>query len=117
MRDLQPARAPTQHHHRGERLALIAETGVDGVVVLSVHPELAAVEPEAFVKDVLLGASAREIVVGLQPSLRRGGPRRCRPAAGAGEPARLPGARGPAADRGRASPVSSSESPHGAAAG
>src|SRR6185295_5799068 len=54
-------------------LELIAETGVDGEVVLSFTPALAAVEPEAFVKDVLLGRlRAQEIVVGFNHRFGRG---------------------------------------------
>ena len=70
---LQPARAPRSITTVDERLALIGETGVDGVVVLSFTPELAAVEPEAFVKDVLLGRlRAQEIVVGFNHRFGRG---------------------------------------------
>ncbi|MET0485942.1 MAG: bifunctional riboflavin kinase/FAD synthetase [Candidatus Rokuibacteriota bacterium] len=70
---LQPARAPRSITTVEERLALIAETGVDGVVVLSFTPELAAVEPEAFVKEVLLGRlRAQQIVVGFNHRFGRG---------------------------------------------
>ena len=70
---LNPARAPRSITTVDERLALIGETGVDGVVVLSFTPALAAVEPEAFVKDVLLGRlRAQEIVVGFNHRFGRG---------------------------------------------
>jgi riboflavin kinase/FMN adenylyltransferase len=70
---LNPARAPKSITTVDERLALIGETGVDGVVVLSFTPALAAVEPEAFVKDVLLGRlRAQEIVVGFNHRFGRG---------------------------------------------
>jgi riboflavin kinase/FMN adenylyltransferase len=70
---LNPARAPKSISTVDERLELIAETGVDGVVVLSFTPALAAVEPEAFVKDVLLGRlRAHEIVVGFNHRFGRG---------------------------------------------
>jgi riboflavin kinase/FMN adenylyltransferase len=70
---LQPARAPRSITTVEERLALIGGTGVDGVVVLSFTPELAAVEPEAFVKEVLLGRfRAQQIVVGFNHRFGRG---------------------------------------------
>jgi riboflavin kinase/FMN adenylyltransferase len=59
MEILQPARAPRSITTMNERLELIGATGVDGVVVLSFTPELAAVEPEAFVKDARWAAFAR----------------------------------------------------------
>jgi riboflavin kinase/FMN adenylyltransferase len=65
MEVLQPDRAPKPITTLADRLALIAATGVDAAVVLAFTRELAAVEPEAFVKDVLLDRlHAREIVVG-----------------------------------------------------
>jgi riboflavin kinase / FMN adenylyltransferase len=65
MEILNPERAPLPITTVEERLALIGETGVDVVIVLAFTRELAAIEPEAFVKDVLLGRlRAREIVVG-----------------------------------------------------
>jgi len=70
---LNPARAPKSISTVDERLELIGETGVDGVLVLSFTPALAAVEPEAFVKDVLLGRlRAQEIVVGFNHRFGRG---------------------------------------------
>jgi riboflavin kinase/FMN adenylyltransferase len=70
---LQPTRAPRSITTVEERLALIAETGVDGVVVLTFTPELAAVEPEAFVKEVLLGRlRAQQVVVGFNHRFGRG---------------------------------------------
>ena len=62
---LQPGGAPVPITTLAERLALMEETGVDGVVVLEFTRGLAAMEPEAFVKDVLLTRlGARDIVVG-----------------------------------------------------
>jgi len=73
MEVLQPDRAPRPITPLDERLQLIGETGVDAVVVLAFTRELAAVEPEAFVKDVLLDRlHAREIVVGYNHSFGRG---------------------------------------------
>jgi riboflavin kinase/FMN adenylyltransferase len=73
MEVLQPERAPRPITTLDERLALIAETGMAAVVVLPFTRELAAVEPEAFVKDVLLSRlRAREIVVGYNHRFGRG---------------------------------------------
>jgi riboflavin kinase/FMN adenylyltransferase len=73
MEVLQPERAPRPITPLDERLRLIGETGVDAVVVLAFTRELAAVEPEAFVKDVLLDRlRAREVVVGYNHSFGRG---------------------------------------------
>ena len=73
MEVLQPDRAPRPITPLDERLALIGETGVDTVVVLAFTRQLAAMEPEAFVKDVLLGRlRAREIVVGYNHRFGRG---------------------------------------------
>jgi len=70
---LQPDRAPAPITTLDERLGLIAETGVDATVVLSFTREFAAIEPEAFVKEVLLGRlRAREIVVGFNHRFGRG---------------------------------------------
>jgi riboflavin kinase/FMN adenylyltransferase len=65
MEVLQPGRAPLPITTLDERLDLIAACGVDGTVVLGFTRELAAVEPEAFVKDVLVDRlAARQVVVG-----------------------------------------------------
>jgi riboflavin kinase/FMN adenylyltransferase len=70
---LQPDRAPRPITPLEERLALIGDTGVDAVVVLAFTRALAAIEPEAFVKDVLLERlHAREIVVGYNHRFGRG---------------------------------------------
>lgn len=62
---LQPGRAPIPITTLDERLALMDETGVDAVVVLEFTPGLAAMEPEAFVKDIVLERlGARDVVVG-----------------------------------------------------
>jgi riboflavin kinase/FMN adenylyltransferase len=73
MEVLHPDRAPRPITPLDERLDLIGQTGVHVVVVLAFTRELAAVEPEAFVKDVLLGRlRAREIVVGYNHRFGRG---------------------------------------------
>jgi riboflavin kinase / FMN adenylyltransferase len=65
MEVLQPEKAPLPITTLDERLELIAETGIETTVVIPFTPAIAAVEPEAFVKDVLLDTlGAREIVVG-----------------------------------------------------
>src|SRR5438874_8669858 len=70
---LQPDRAPAPITTLDERLGLIAETGVDATIVLAFTRELAAIEPEAFVKDMLLTRlNAREIVVGFNHRFGRG---------------------------------------------
>src|SRR5688500_13136422 len=73
MEVLQPARAPAPLTTLQERLALIAETGVDQSLVLAFTPELATVEPEVFVKDVVVGRlHAQEVVVGYNHTFGRG---------------------------------------------
>lgn len=73
MEVLHPDRAPLPITTPEERLALIAATGIETTVVLRFTRELAAVEPEAFVKDVLVGRlRAREVVVGFNHRFGRG---------------------------------------------
>ncbi|MBI4635152.1 MAG: bifunctional riboflavin kinase/FAD synthetase [Candidatus Rokubacteria bacterium] len=73
MEVLRPERAPLPITTLAERLALIAGTGIDATAILSFTPEVAAVEPEAFVKDVLLGRlRVREVVVGFNHTFGRG---------------------------------------------
>lgn len=70
---LQPDRAPRPITTLDERLALLEEAGIDAAVVLEFTPTLAAVEAEAFVKDVLLGRlRARQVVVGFNHRFGRG---------------------------------------------
>lgn len=70
---LQPGRAPAPLGSLGERLDLIADTGVQATLVLEFTPQLAAMEPEAFVTDVLLDRlRAREVVVGFNHTFGRG---------------------------------------------
>ena len=65
MEVLQPEKAPLPITTLEERLELIAETGIETTVVIPFTRAIAAVEPEAFVKDVLIKTlGAREIVVG-----------------------------------------------------
>jgi riboflavin kinase/FMN adenylyltransferase len=70
---LQPDRAPAPITTLDERLGLIAETGIEAAIVLHFTRELARVEPEAFVKEILLGRiRAREVVVGFNHRFGRG---------------------------------------------
>ena len=73
MEVLQPGRAPLAITTLDERLALIEGCGLDAAVVLPFTQELAAMEPEAFVKDVLVTRlGARAIVVGFNHRFGRG---------------------------------------------
>jgi riboflavin kinase/FMN adenylyltransferase len=73
MEILQPDRAPLPITTLDERLSLLGETGVDAALVLTFTREFAAVEPEAFVKDVLLQRlQAREVIVGFNHTFGRG---------------------------------------------
>jgi riboflavin kinase / FMN adenylyltransferase len=70
---LSPSRAPAPLTTLDERLTMIAETGVDVALVLAFTPELARVEPEAFVLDVVVGRlHAQEVVVGYNHTFGRG---------------------------------------------
>lgn len=70
---LQPGRAPLPLTTLPERLELIAETGIDTAVVITFTPAVAAVEPEAFVRDALVGTlRARHVVVGFNHRFGRG---------------------------------------------
>ena len=72
MEVLQPDRAPLPITTLEERLDLIAETGADLTLVLAFTPALAAIEPETFVRDVLVGRlHAREVVVGFNHTFGR----------------------------------------------
>ncbi len=73
MEVLSPGRAPAPLATLAERLDLIAETGVDRTLVLAFTPDLARIEPEAFVKDVVVGRlRAEEVVVGYNHTFGRG---------------------------------------------
>ena len=73
MEILQPERAPLSITTLEERLALIQDCGLDAAVVLPFTRELAAMEPEAFVKDVLVTRlGARDVVVGFNHRFGRG---------------------------------------------
>jgi riboflavin kinase/FMN adenylyltransferase len=73
MQVLQPDRAPLPITTLDERVAFIAESGIDATVVLPFTARLAAMEPEAFVKDILLGRlHAQEVVVGFNHTFGRG---------------------------------------------
>jgi riboflavin kinase/FMN adenylyltransferase len=70
---LQPKSAPVPISTPRERLELIAQAGVDATVVLAFTPGLAAVEAEAFVKDVLVDRlRVRDVVVGYNHRFGRG---------------------------------------------
>lgn len=60
-----PESAPELLTGMTDRLELLAETGLDGVLVLPYTLELARTTPEGFVRDVLVdGLGARRVVVG-----------------------------------------------------
>jgi riboflavin kinase/FMN adenylyltransferase len=70
---LQPDRAPVPITTLDERLALIAASGVAVTVVVPFTEALAAMEPEVFVTDVLVGRlGAHEVVVGFNHRFGRG---------------------------------------------
>ena len=70
---LQPGQAPPRISTLQERLELMAKTGVDAVVVVRFTPELASIEPEAFIRDILLDRlKARDVVVGYNHTFGRG---------------------------------------------
>jgi len=73
-----PALAPPLIMSLGRRLELLAEAGVEIAVVESFTREYAAIEAEAFVREVLVGRlGARDVVVGYDFSFgraRRGDP-------------------------------------------
>lgn len=70
---LQPDRAPLPLTTMDERLELIGRTGIGVTVVLDFTPKLAAMEPEAFVKEIVLGRlHAREVIVGFNHTFGRG---------------------------------------------
>jgi len=70
---LAPGRVPAPITTLGERLELIAEAGLDATVVLAFSHDLAALEPEAFVEEVLLHRlRARVVVVGFNHRFGRG---------------------------------------------
>ena len=73
MEILQPGRAPLPITTLDERLTLIEGCGLDVAVVLRFTQELASMEPEAFVKDVLVTRlGARDVVVGFNHRFGRG---------------------------------------------
>ncbi|GGB40438.1 riboflavin biosynthesis protein [Flexivirga endophytica] len=62
---LHPERAPHLIASSATRFARLAETGLDAVLVLDFTPELAAMTPEEFVRDVFVnGLHVAEAVVG-----------------------------------------------------
>lgn len=75
---LHPQRAPAMILSLAERLAQLRELGVDGVVLRRFTRSFAALEPERFVEDVIVGdLGARAVVVGYNVNFgkdRRGTP-------------------------------------------
>src|SRR5439155_3868575 len=70
---LQPERSPAPITTLEERLELIAETGIDTTVVVSFTRAVAVVEPEDFVRRVVVGTlKAQDIVVGFNHRFGRG---------------------------------------------
>lgn len=70
---LAPARAPRMLTSIARRIALLAEAGVDAVVVEPFTRELAGIAPSAFVDDIVVnGLRARAIVVGYNFSYGQG---------------------------------------------
>lgn len=70
---LQPERAPLPITTLDERLELMGETGIETTLVLPFTRELAGLEPETFVKDVLVDRlRARIVVVGTDHRFGRG---------------------------------------------
>jgi riboflavin kinase/FMN adenylyltransferase len=70
---LQPDRAPLPITTLDERLALIAERGIDVTVVVPFTHALARMEPEAFITDILVERlGARDVVVGFNHRFGRG---------------------------------------------
>lgn len=68
-----PARAPLPLTTLQERLALLAAAGLDGTIVVPFTADMAAMEAEAFVKDVLVEhVGARIVVVGFNHRFGRG---------------------------------------------
>src|SRR5581483_4634685 len=73
MEVLHPERAPQPLTTVDELLALISRTGIGVAVVIAFTRVLATMEPEAFVKDGLLGRlRAREVIVGFNHTFGRG---------------------------------------------
>ena len=75
---LKPERAPTMILSLAERLARLRELGVDGIVLRRFTRAFAALEPERFVREILLeGLGAAAVVVGYNVNFgkdRRGTP-------------------------------------------
>jgi len=73
-RVLRPAEAPALLETLDQRLAAIAATGIDAVLVLPFNQELAQVSPEDFVRRILLDTmAARAVLVGGNFRFGRGG--------------------------------------------
>ncbi len=63
-RILAPDKAPRRISGADRRLELFARAGVDGAVVQGFDRSFAAMSPEAFVREVILGLRARVVLVG-----------------------------------------------------
>src|SRR3989475_11659582 len=71
---LQPERSPVPITTLEERLELIAETGIDTTVGVPFTRAVAVVEPEDFVRRVVVGTlKAQDVVVGFNHRFARGG--------------------------------------------
>ncbi len=70
---LRPDRAPIPIMDLAEKLARIAEQGLEVAVVIPFTPEFSLIEAETFVREVLVGRlKAREVVVGFNHTFGRG---------------------------------------------
>ena len=70
---LRPAEAPARLTGSAERSAALAETDLEYQVVLAFNTVLAAMPPEQFVRDVLVGeCQARDLVIGHDHGFGRG---------------------------------------------
>ncbi len=70
---LRPAEAPARLTSAAERSAALAETDLEYQVVLGFDAALAAMPPEQFVRDVLVGdCQARDLVIGHDHAFGRG---------------------------------------------
>ncbi len=70
---LRPEQAPAPISTLGERLERIAAAGIDATVIIPFTLEFAAVEPDAFAREVLVGCfRSREVIVGFNHTFGRG---------------------------------------------
>lgn len=70
---LRPDAKPLRLMALDHKLAMLAESGIERCCVVSFSPEFASLEPEAFVKDVMIGRfGAKRIVLGYNARFGRG---------------------------------------------